>query len=169
MLSIHKGQTEATRAAKKIKHSRVVQLKNQLKVGDHPNPLERHCPREKYSVALARRFTIQQVNQLHQGQDVNLAASKPQEFRSDLGHFLSSKWKTQSVRVSHRKAATNVCQRLRRYTISKAMLAHAFSRITRSPSEGLRLPHPHSNRPIRHGPDGDHISRKLEISQEATH
>jgi len=39
LVSIHKGQTEATRAEKKIKHSRVVQLKNLLKVGDHPNPM----------------------------------------------------------------------------------------------------------------------------------
>lgn len=39
VISIHKGQTAATKAAKKIKHSRAVQLRNLLKVGDHPNPM----------------------------------------------------------------------------------------------------------------------------------
>ena len=39
VLSIHKGQTAATKAAKRIKHSRVVELRNLLKVGDHPNAL----------------------------------------------------------------------------------------------------------------------------------
>ena len=39
LVSIHEGQAAATKAAKKVKHSRVVQLKNLLKVGDHPNAL----------------------------------------------------------------------------------------------------------------------------------
>jgi len=39
VLSIHEGQAAATKAAKRIKHSRVVQLKNLLKIGDHPNPM----------------------------------------------------------------------------------------------------------------------------------
>jgi hypothetical protein len=38
VVSIHEGQAAATKAAKKVKHSRVVQLRNLLKVGDHPNP-----------------------------------------------------------------------------------------------------------------------------------
>ena len=39
VLSIHKGQAAAIKAAKGLKHSRVVQLRNSLKVGDHPNPM----------------------------------------------------------------------------------------------------------------------------------
>jgi hypothetical protein len=39
VVSIHNGQAPATKAAKKVKHSRVVQLPNLLKVGDHPNPM----------------------------------------------------------------------------------------------------------------------------------
>ncbi len=39
VISTHKGLTAATKAAKKVKHSRVVQLRNLLKVGDHPNPM----------------------------------------------------------------------------------------------------------------------------------
>jgi hypothetical protein len=39
VVSVHKGHAAAIKAAKTIKHSRVVQLKNLLKVGDHPNPM----------------------------------------------------------------------------------------------------------------------------------